>query len=84
MAVSERDKRRMAKQAEFLAQSESSTPADSEQRRWIRDLVNPKRVAIGLPPFKDDDDDEIPELEFFRRARERGMRARRHHAPRTT
>jgi hypothetical protein len=62
----------MAKLAEFLNDAESSTPATDQQRRARREFINPKRVEIGLPPLEDDDDD-IPELEFFERARERGM-----------
>jgi hypothetical protein len=67
----------MTKLAQVLAETERHTPATTAQRRWIREFSNPRRVALGLPPLQDDDDDEIPELEFFERARERGMLPRR-------
>jgi hypothetical protein len=67
----------MATLAQLLSESESHEPATTAQRRWIREFSNPRRAAIGLPPLQDDDNDEIPELEFFERARERGMLPRR-------
>jgi hypothetical protein len=67
----------MTKLAQLLLDSESSEPATAAQRRWIRAFSNPRRASIGLPPLHDDDNDEIPELEFFERARERGMLSRR-------
>jgi hypothetical protein len=63
----------MLKLAELLSESESHTPATRAQRRQIREFSNPRRAALVLPPLEDDDNDEIPELEFFERARERGM-----------
>jgi hypothetical protein len=67
----------MAKLSELLKEVESYTPASVEQRRWIRRITNPKRVAMGLPPLEDEENEQIPELEFFERARERGMLPRR-------
>jgi len=75
VTVSDRDRARMMKLAELLSESESNTPATPAQRRQIREFSNPRRAALGLPPLEDDD--EIPELEFFDRARERGMLPRR-------
>ena len=67
----------MSKLSQFLRETESHTPATEEQRRWLRRTTNPKRVAMGLPPLEDDENEQIPELEFFERARERGMLPRR-------
>ena len=77
MTVSERDRERMAKLSRFLTAAESHAPATDAQRRWQRRIANPNRPALGLPPLEDDDDEQIPELEFFERARERGMLHRR-------
>jgi hypothetical protein len=77
MTVSRRDRERMSKLSQFLREAESHTPATEEQRRWLRRTTNPKRVAMGLPPLEDDENEQIPELEFFERARERGMLPRR-------
>lgn len=77
MSVSERDRQRMAALARSLKEVESSTPATEEQRRWIRAITNPKRVEMGLPPLEEDEHEHIPELEFYERARERGLLRRR-------
>ena len=77
MTVSKRDRERMAKLSHSLTEAESHTPATEDQRRWQRRITNPKRAAMGLPPLEDDEDEQIPELEFFERARERGMLRRR-------
>lgn len=73
----------MAKQVAVLRATERHTPASPEMRRWIREFSNPRRVALGLPPLEDEEHDEIPELQFFERARERGMLPRREGGPRT-
>jgi hypothetical protein len=73
MPVSKRDHERMAFLAKASAELEKETgPASPEFRRWVIRFVNPHRAEIGLPPLEEDDD-EPPELEFFRRARARGM-----------
>jgi hypothetical protein len=59
--------------AKASAELEQQTgPASPETRRWMIRFANERRVEIGLPPLEDEDD-EPPELEFFRRARRRGM-----------
>jgi hypothetical protein len=63
----------MAALSRSLKEVESTTPASKEQRRWMRRITNPKRVAMGSPSFEDEENEHIPELEFFERARERGM-----------
>jgi hypothetical protein len=73
MPVSKRDRERMAFLAKASAELEKETgPASPETRRWMIRFANEGRAEIGLPPLEEDDE-EPPELEFFRKARARGM-----------
>jgi hypothetical protein len=47
-------------------------PPSPETRRWMMSFVNERRAKSGTPPLEDNDE-QPPELEFFRKARERGM-----------
>jgi hypothetical protein len=67
----------MARLSNLLGQAESHDPASEKQRSWMRRISNPKRVAMGLPPLEEEENEPIPELEFFEKARERGMLRRR-------
>jgi hypothetical protein len=65
-------RRRRSKLEQTPGESENRRPAGNGERWQIHEFTSPQRVAAGLPsPW--DDDDEIPELEFFERARERGL-----------
>jgi hypothetical protein len=68
----------MERLGEALKEAESFEPAGPEQRAWARELANEWRAKMGLSLLEEDDD--IPELEFYRKARERGMLPR-HHRP---
>lgn len=82
MAVSKRDRERMAFLAKASAELEKETgPASPEFRRWVIKEANRDRARIGLPPLEDWDADDAPELGFFRRARELGMLPNRHRNP---
>ena len=70
--VSEADKARMRRQAEDLAMLDDDEPGSVERRRALLDGINALRAADGAEPFADEDE-EPPELEFFRRARALGM-----------
>lgn len=60
----------------FLRETESHVPASAAQRRWMRAFVNPRRLAVGLPPLEEPD--EPPEVELVHTARRRGLLRRRH------
>ena len=70
--VSEADKARMRRQAEDLALLDDDEPGSVQRRRALLDGINALRPADGSEPFADEDE-EPPELEFFRRARALGM-----------
>lgn len=70
--VSEADKARIRRQAEDLAMLDDDEPGSVERRRALLDGINALRAADGAEPFADEDE-EPPELEFFRRARALGM-----------
>lgn len=74
MAVSERDKRIMAKQAAALNDIELPEDAEitGEARTRRFNAVNAERRKLGLPPLINDED-EIPEIGFHRIAVTRGM-----------
>ncbi len=68
----EADRARMRRQAEDLAALDDELPGSVERRRALLEGINTMRVADGAEPFADEDE-EPPELEFFRRARALGM-----------
>jgi hypothetical protein len=78
MAASEKDKqywRNLARASEELEkETDRGTP---EQRAVLLAWVNKLREQIGMPPLVDEDDDP-PELEFYRIARARGLLRRPH------
>lgn len=76
MAISKEDRERFERQARDLAKIETDDPGTPEQRRAIIEFVSSIRVGRGgeaLQPEHDDEEDEFPELEFFRRAESLGM-----------
>jgi len=75
MAVSKHDREYMRNLAKASAELEAETgPPSPETRRWMMRFINERRVADGRPPLEEHEEDEHPpELEFFRKARERGM-----------
>lgn len=70
--VSAADRDRLRRQAEDLAAVDDGGPGAYERRRELLDGINALRVADGSVPFPDEDE-EPPELEFFRRARALGL-----------
>jgi len=73
VTVSEHDREYMRRLAKASAELEGETgPPSPATRRWMIGVVNERRAKSGLPPLEDDDE-QPPELEFFRKARERGM-----------
>lgn len=78
--VSEHDRRYMKRLGEFLREAESYEPASDEQREWARRLANEWRSKNGLPLLEEEDDDP-PELGFFRRAKALGILDRDRCAP---
>ena len=62
----------MRRQAQSLAESETDDPGTVAHRRAVLDGLNAMRASDGVEPFADEDE-EPPELEFFRRARALGM-----------
>ena len=70
--MSEADKARMRRQAEDLAAADTDEPGTVERRRALLEGVNTMRTADGSEPFTDEDE-EAPELAFFRRAKALGM-----------
>lgn len=70
--MSEADRERMRRQAADLAEADTDDPGTVARRRALLDGVNAMRVSDGAAPFADEDE-EPPELEFFRRARALGM-----------
>ena len=70
--VSEADEARIRRQAEDLAMLDDDEPGSVERRRALLDGTIALRAAAGAEPFVDEDE-EPPELEFFRRARALGM-----------
>lgn len=51
---------------------DTDEPGTVERRRALLDGVNARRIADGSEPFADEDE-EPPELAFFRRAKALGM-----------
>lgn len=74
MAVSDRDRRWLERQAEFLAEAETDEELTGEEARRVIEGVNVERRARGIPPYElPDAEDEPPEVEFYRRAKRLGM-----------
>jgi hypothetical protein len=75
MTVSKRDRERMDFLAKASAELEAETgPPSPETRRWMMRWSNERRAKRGIPPLEEVEEDEHPpELEFYRKARERGM-----------
>ncbi|MGQ0802644.1 MAG: hypothetical protein ACT4PI_02090 [Actinomycetota bacterium] len=75
MAVSEHDREYMRRLAKASAELEAQTgPPSPETRRWMIRWSNERRAKRGIPPLEEVEEDEHPpELEFYRKARERGM-----------
>jgi len=65
-AVSDRDRKAMARQMDALAQLECGEPGDEAQRDAAITGADRDREAMGLPPLK-------TEVEFHRKAVERGL-----------
>ena len=78
--VSEDDRRRFEQQARALRSVETDDPGSVAERARVRDLIRRRRLARGLEPFVDPEEDP-PELEFFRRAQARVMVAARDWGP---
>jgi hypothetical protein len=66
------DKARMRRQAEDLGAIDTDEPGTVERRRELLEGLNAMRIADGSESFTDEDE-EPPELEFFRRAKALGM-----------
>jgi hypothetical protein len=70
--VTDEEKARFRRQAEDLAKIDDGEPGTVERRREILDGINAMRAEDGRSLFTDEDEDP-PELEFFRRAKALGM-----------
>lgn len=74
MPLGERERRWLEAVKEWNRENElASGWGTPEDRRWMRDRANEWRARHGIPPLEDHDDDYPPELEFYERARARGM-----------
>lgn len=72
MAISDRDRRKMAQIGRDLADVETDEEPSPERRAEILAWVNESRLRSGIPPLTDEWSDP-PEEEFYRRARALGM-----------
>jgi hypothetical protein len=77
MAVSRSDRERMRRLAELFQEAETDEEPDSEGRRARIEAANRWRLAHGIAELQDDDADEPPELELYRRARALGLSGHR-------
>lgn len=74
MPVSKKDRERFERQVRHLERLETDDPGSPEQRRRMLELINYLRSKAGEEPFPiEDDEEDYPELGFYRRARELGM-----------
>lgn len=74
MPVSKEDRDRIERLVRDLERIETDDAGTPEQRRRILAVVNYLRTRAGEPPFPaDDEEEDYPELGFYRRARELGM-----------
>jgi hypothetical protein len=75
MAISDEDKRKFRRQAEDLAKIDDTEPIGVETGREVVAWMNEIRAKDGTPPLEltDADEEDRPELEFYRRARALGM-----------
>ena len=71
--VSEEDRRRMRRLAEDLKEFEVDTPVEGEDLRALIRWANERRAKAGIPPLETREDDDIPELGLYERARALGM-----------
>lgn len=72
MAVSEQDRKRMARLAVDLAALETDEEPSSDQRAAVVAWANDARIRAHRPPLNEDWW-RVPEEEFHRRARALGM-----------
>lgn len=73
MKVSDEDREYWRKIARDSAELDKETgPGSPEHRGRILAHVNKLRAQIGMPPLVDEDE-HPPELEFYARARARGL-----------
>lgn len=76
--VTEEDKRRMRVLARDLKEAEVDTLVEGDALRALVEEANAWRAEHGIPPLDiGSDEDDPPELELYRRARELGMVRRR-------
>lgn len=73
MTISKEERERFERQARSLREIETDSPGTPEQRQRMLELVNYLRVGDGFEPLTEEDEEEFPELGFFRRAQALGI-----------
>jgi hypothetical protein len=67
----------MRRLAAHFRDAETDEEPDGDVRRLRIDAANRWRVAHGIAELREEDEDEPPELELYRRARAVGLSGRR-------